>query len=233
MTKSLLTIIIPTLNEENNLSTLLPYLNSYKDEYTEIIVVDASCSNDQCALVCDNNHVERVTCNQASRAAQMNRGAKVAKGDIFYFLHADARPPKTFINDIRVTLVDDNDIGIFSYRFDKDSVLLRINAKFTRKKGVFSGGGDQSICIKKETFDSLGGFDTRFCIMEDFRLFHQAKKKGLKYRVIPHDLTISARKYEKNSYLRVNITNLMAFSMYYLGSKPENIKKMYGYMLKN
>lgn len=232
MANNLISIIIPTLNEAENLSKLLPYLSKNKSITTEIIVADACKTSDSTIKICEQYDIVRIVCDQCSRAAQMNKGASVAKGDIVYFLHADARPPKSFDTDIRSTLSEGYDFGIFSYRFDSKSLLLSINAKFTKRKGLFAGGGDQSIFMLKSTFDSLGNFDTSYCIMEDFKLFHKAKKQGLKYRVVPNDVIVSARKYEKNSYLRVNFSNLVAFSMYHLGMKPEKIKKAYSYLLK-
>ena len=169
---------------------------------------------------------------KCSRAIQMNKGASIAKGEILYFIHADTRPPTSFEYDIRETISEGYDFGIFSYKFDSKNFLLGINAMFTKRKGIFVGGGDQSIFMAKSTFEKLGKFDVCYSIMEDFRLFHKANNMGLQYRLVPNDMIVSARKYEKNSYLRVNFSNLVAFSMYHLGMHPEKIKKAYNYLLK-
>lgn len=227
-----ISIIIPTFNEEGNLRELLPYLKNHISSTTEIIVSDTYKSNDHTAIICEDNQVKRIVCDHCSRANQMNFGAQYASGDVMYFLHADTKPPITFEEDIRSTLLEGFDFGIFSYRFDSDSVWLKINSKFTKKKGLFAGGGDQSLFMNKSTFEKIGRFNTDYCIMEDFKLFHTANRIGLKYKVVTNDLIVSARKYEKNSYLRVNVTNLIAFSMYHLGMKPEKIKKAYSYLLK-
>ncbi len=232
MSEKLVSIIIPTLNEEENLALLLPYLSEHKGIKTEIIVADACNTDDNTKSLCNNLGVQRVVCNQCSRAAQMNKGASIAKGEILYFVHADTRPPKSFESDIRTTLSNNYDFGIFSYQFDSDSILLKINSRFTKCKGLFAGGGDQSIFMLRSTFERLGKFEVSYTIMEDFRLFHKAIREGLRYRVVPHNVIVSARKYEKNSYLRVNFSNLLAFSMYHLGMSPEKIKKTYSYLLK-
>ena len=232
MSEKLLSIIIPTFNEEDNLRKLLPYLKSYSGKNTEIIVADTIKSNDQTSIICEGNHIKRVVCEFCSRARQMNFGAQQAKGDILYFLHADTLPPVSFEKDIRSTLDDDYDFGIFSYKFDSDHPLLKVNARFTKKKGLFIGGGDQSIFMEKSTFKKIGKFDPGYCIMEDFKFFHTANRMGLSYKIVPNDVIVSARKYEKNSYLRVNVSNLVAFSMYHLGMKPSSIKKAYSYLLR-
>lgn len=86
--------------------------------------------------------------------------------------------------------------------------------------------------MMKFTFEKLGKFDTAYTIMEDFRLFYTAYKQGLQYRFVPNDVIVSARKYEKNSYLSVNFINLVAFTKYHLDMPAEKIKKAYSYLLK-
>lgn len=130
-----ITIIIPTLNEVENLSLLLPYLKKYKSSAREIIVADAFKTDDHTKDICNQHEVIRVECNQGSIASQMNNGASIAKGDILYFVHADARPPERFENNIRETLSEGYDFGIFSYSFDSDRSLLGINSNLPSAKG--------------------------------------------------------------------------------------------------
>ena len=64
MSNKLLTIIIPTLNEQENLSLLLPYLKKYRSSAIEIIVADASKTNDQTKRICDKYEVILVDCDK-------------------------------------------------------------------------------------------------------------------------------------------------------------------------
>lgn len=106
----------------------------------------------------------------------MNKGSEHAHGEILYFLDADVRSPHNFEMDIKTTLNDNYDFSLFSYWFDSDHTLLRINIKFTKKKGLFVGGGDQSLFMKKSTFNQPRKFDESFTIMEDFHLFYKKIK---------------------------------------------------------
>ena len=109
MEKFTLSIIIPILNEEENIGKLLGHLIEYslKENISEIIVVDGGSSDNSESIV---KQFEQITFlkSEKGRAKQMNAGAKNAKGNILYFLHADSFPPKHFdqliINEVEMEL---------------------------------------------------------------------------------------------------------------------------------
>jgi hypothetical protein len=63
--------------------------------------------------------------------------------------------------------------------------------------------------------------------MEDFDFVRRYRKIGLPLKVITKDAVVSSRKYSKNSWLKVNILNLIAFILFNLGVNSDTIKKMY------
>jgi hypothetical protein len=67
--------------------------------------------------------------------------------------------------------------------------------------------------------------------MEDFDFIRKLRKNKIKYKVINNDLIVSARKYEKNSYLKVNVVNLFAFVLFLLKVDPAKIKYYYNTLL--
>ena len=148
------------------------------------------------------------------------------------FLHADVTPPETFLNDIEITIKEGYGAGFFSYRFDKKSVLLQMNAAFTTKDGIFTGGGDQCLFIGKEVFFDLGKFDEKQVVMEDFEFFERMKKNNVRYKIIKNDLIVSARKYTNNSYLRVNLSNLLLVILFKMGYPPEKLKSLHNRLLR-
>ena len=165
-----------------------------------------------------------------SRACQMNLGAKEASGEILYFVHADARVLDSFFEDIMEAVESGVPAGCFAYSFDSDSWLLKVNSWFTQFNGVLSGGGDQTLFVKREVFEALGGFDEYYCIMEDFELVKRLKKKYGFY-VIPKKITVSARKYETNSWLRVQVANLIVFVLFFCKTPPVKLKELYSRLL--
>lgn len=220
-----ISIIIPTLNEAEKLPQLLDGILPYTYTYDEIIVVDGK-STDKTIEIASERGVKTITSNTQSRAYQMNLGAKHAAGDVFYFVHADTLPPKTFREDIERAYANGKEAGCYRFRFDKNNLMLRFNAWWTRFNFMFCRGGDQTLFITKNIFDELNGFDESYCIMEDFELIRRLKKKG-EFFIIPKSVVVSARKYDKNSYFKVNMVNLWSYWMFQLGRSPKKIKTFY------
>ena len=122
--------------------------------------------------------------------------------------------------------------GFFSYRFDRPGLLLKINASFTGEDGIFTGGGDQCLFIKKDVFERLGGFDDTQQLMEDFEFFGRMKKENVSYKIVKNDLIVSARKYTNNSYVRVNLSNLLLFMLFKLGYPSEKLKALHNRLIR-
>lgn len=219
------------MNEAEKLPHLLDALHKYTYNFEEIIVVDAKSEDNTSDIARNYSKVKLIEGHEPSRAEQMNTGAKLAKGDVLYFVHADVIPPVTFEEDIERAIAAGADFGCYRFQFDKDSVFLRFNAWWTRFKFMFCRGGDQTLFIKKDVFSELDMFDENYVIMEDFDLIKRAKK-NYTFRIIPKDVIVSARKYDHNSYLKVNLVNLWSYWTFMLGGSPEKIKKNYYRWLK-
>jgi len=229
-----LSIVVPIFNEEKLVGRLCEFLSEAQrddDRIGEIVFVDGQ-STDQSKTVISNFGFDCIVSKIRSRAGQMNVGAEKTNHNILYFIHADVLPPKSFIDDIFIALDEGFDFGCFSYRFDSPSTLLKINAKFTRRDSSVIGGGDQTLFIKRSVFESLGGFQDDHIIMEDYELFWRAKKL-YKYKLIPNDALVSARKYQQNSYLKVQLVNLIVFNGYRLGINQQRLKSWYGKWLRS
>ncbi len=228
----MISVIIPAHNERENLDRLVPYLQDIgKGKPFEIIVALSANSSDEGRDIFSEK-VTRVRAASKGRAVQMNYGAGFAKGGILAFLHADVLPPRSFLNDIESTIRQGFKAGFFSYRFDKVNLLLRINASFTARDGLFTGGGDQCLFIDAGTFREMQGFDESQVLMEDFEFFGRMKKKGIPYKIVNNDLIVSARKYNYNSYLRINLSNLLLLLLFKFGYPAKKLKTLHNRLVR-
>ena len=221
-------VIIPTYNEAGNIARLVAELRRYAPQ-AQVLVVDAH-SPDGTADAARHAGATVLPAPQPGRAAQMNHGAAHATGELLYFVHADVRLHPDFVATITQAVADGYAAGCFRFRFDSRHPLLRINSYGTRFKGIMSRGGDQTLFITRALFGQLGGFDERFVIMEDFEIIQRIRQVA-RFFIAPHAVTVSARKYETNSWLRVQLANLTAFSLFFLKASPVRIARTYKAML--
>lgn len=231
--KEKISLIIPCYNERENLELKLPRLQKIsKNNSIEIIVVDSPKSTDKSKEICTENNINYLREKKAGRAFQMNEGAEKATGSILLFVHADVTLPDDFAVLIRES-INNNEVGFFSYEFDKPGFWMRFNASFVEEKGTFTGGGDQCHFFRKETFKKLGGYNEDYIIMEDFEMIDRVEKLKIPYSIIKTPVIVSARKYEKNSWLKVSLINGYVFLLYKLGASPQRLHRRYKRLLRN
>ncbi len=218
-------IIIPTLNEAENLRRLIPYLrhNLPKNTSVEFIIADGG-SNDGTTEIAYNHPVDLIRVNIQSRACQINEGAKKAKGNTLYFLHADTFPPSNFIQLIQKALDSDFKAGSFRLSFDMDHWFLKAFAWFTRFNITAFRFGDQSLFITAEAFQSIGGFNEELSVMEDQEIIYRVKKQ-VPFIVLQEAVISSARKYRENGIYYQQGLYIIAFLAYYIGVDPKRLMR--------
>jgi len=185
---------------------------------TEVIVVDCG-SSDETQHLAKAAGAKVIVSACKSRAVQMNEGAEAATGELLYFVHGDTLPPKKYMHDIQQAIVEGYPMGCFRFRFNSDKAILKFNNFMTRFNRMFVRGGDQSLFVTREIFEELGGY------------FIGKAQKKYPFKIIPNEILVSARKYQNNAYLKVQLANATVFTMYRLGFPQERLKKTYSKML--
>lgn len=230
----MISIIIPTLDEEKYIGKLLSFLEKHPQrEQFEILLTDGGSTDGTLDIAKSHNDVKIINCSRPSRAYQMNKGTQQATGDILYFVHADVGLVPSFVDDIASSVKEGFKSGCFCCEFvDPNLAILKLNAWFTKFPFSWSRGGDQTLFITKAYFNELGGYDEKAVIMEDYFLIDQLLQSGT-FKVLQTKVKISARKYKTNSYLRVLLANFKAMRMYKRGVNSKEIREYYESSLRS
>ncbi len=219
-----ISIIIPTLNESEYIGRLIDHILSNLTITFEIIVVDGG-SSDATISICEERNA-KVLSSKPSRAIQQNVGAEHAQYDYLYFVHADTLPPDSLEEDLVKCIEDDIVAACYRSTYENASLLLRVNAFFTRFYWLVARGGDQSLLIKKQAFFEHGKFDESYVIMEEYPLIEKLmENKELK--ILPKGMLISTRKYDDRSWLKVSRANYKAFRLFKKNVDSKIIKQVY------
>jgi hypothetical protein len=223
----MISIIIPTYNESENIGKLLQYLQKQCADKDNIeMIVSDGVSEDNTLEIAANEGARTITHQHASRAQQMNAGAQIAKGDIFYFLHADSYPPIYYDRLIQDHVIKGHPAGSFRMKWDMNHFLLNIFAWFTRFSHTWCRGGDQSVYITRELFEKIGGYNEEYRFLEDYDLVRRMKKHT-HFKVIQEDIITSARKYRKNGVWRLQWLVTRLYILRALGWDANKIADIY------
>jgi rSAM/selenodomain-associated transferase 2 len=226
-TLPLLSIIIPTLNEEKNIAACLKGIQNASN--VERIVVDGG-SHDQTVDIARSCYA-KVLSSPMGRARQMNAGAKAASGDLFLFLHADTLLFAGFDDCIRrILTLPGVAAGAFEFRLDATSRGLQIIERVAnwRSRRLQMPYGDQAIFTRSTLFREIGGFP-EIPIMEDFELVRRLKRKGRIYTA-PCPAITSARRWLTLGPWETTLMNQLIVLAYDLGISPS---KIYGWYHRN
>ncbi len=221
-----ISIIIPVLNEAGFIGTSLYHLkeNAKDPEALEVLVVDGGSTDDTVQIATSLG--AKVLPSATGRAKQMNLGAQNATGEILYFVHADTLPPKHYDAYILEAHRQGYTAGCFRMKFDTTNWFLRFFAWLSRINHTLCRGGDQSLFVAKELFEKTGRFNEDYLIYEDSE-FIRRLYKTLKFRVLPHYVITSARKYRQKGWLKVQFHFGMIHLKNYLGAGPKDLFQYY------
>ncbi|MCK5724104.1 MAG: TIGR04283 family arsenosugar biosynthesis glycosyltransferase [Gammaproteobacteria bacterium] len=219
-----ISIIIPTLNEEDVIQTLLQQLQTYRQQGHEVIVVDGG-SHDNTRSVADSLS-DKVISSEAGRALQMNNGATQSRHEALWFLHADTLIPETAIEQIQQAL-NKSGWGRFNVKLSGSHILFRIIETMMNVRSCVSGiaTGDQGIFVKRKIFGQVNEY-SNIPLMEDVDLSRKLKKLS-KPVCLKYTLMTSSRRWEKNGISSTILLMWKLRFLYWVGVSPEHLARQY------
>ncbi|HAS51547.1 MAG TPA: glycosyl transferase [Gammaproteobacteria bacterium] len=221
-----LSIIVPVLNEEAHIVAVLTTLQPLRGPYCELIVVDGGSQDRTIALA--EPLADRVILSSPGRAAQMNTGARQARGAIFWFLHADSRLPPQATALISAALSDPDQLwGRFDVRLSGRHWLLRVVETLMNVRSCLTGiaTGDQGIFVRREGFEAVGGYPP-IALMEDIALSRLLKQRRRPV-CLSQPLITSSRRWERDGVMRTILLMWRLRLAYFFGADPDRLARIY------
>ncbi len=221
----MISIIIPAYHEEKIIAATLNTLIDTTGDQTEIIVVDASTTDETASIAAEYPvHVIRT---KANRARQMNQGALQAKGDILLFLHADSVPEEEALSAIERTIAAGYVGGALRQHIEANGYLYRWiersgNIRARRMKVFY---GDQALFARKDVFFKAGGF-TETELFEDVFLSQELKKWG-DTCALPQMVRVSPRRWQSQGIVPTTLIYWILTAGLILRIPPRILGKLY------
>ena len=229
----MISIIIPVFNEEVCIAETVKFILQKENSknIAEVLVIDGG-STDNTVTEAKRAGATVIQSPKKGRAAQMNYGALLAKGEIVYFLHADTLPPKSFSEDILRAAKSGSQSGCFMLSFNSDHWLLKANSWFSQFDIDYFRFGDQSLFVNKKVFLQAGGFDEKLMVMEDQEIIKRIREFS-QFKIIKKAVSTSARKYLENGIFRTKATFYLIFVLYKMGFSQQSLLNTYRSLIKN
>ncbi|MCR4324899.1 MAG: glycosyltransferase [Candidatus Curtissbacteria bacterium] len=186
MTNKLVSIIIPTYNEELLIATCINSLKNQTYKNVEIILVDDG-STDKTKEIAKSLSTKVITQNHKGPGSARNLGASKAKGKILVFVDADMTFEKDFIEDLISPILKGKTIGTFSKNeFNANqknvwSACWNLNRGWPKDRLIPPDYPDEAPvyrAILKSEFDKVGGFDATGEYTDDWSLSRKLGKKS-------------------------------------------------------
>ena len=221
-----ISVIIPALNEAASLPLTLAALQGLRQRGHEVILVDGGSSDDTVEV--SRSLVDSVLPAARGRAVQMRAGADIARGDVFWFLHADTRAPEHADRLIGAALQDTGiQWGRFDVQLSEQRVSLRVVGNLMNTRSRLSGiaTGDQGIFVRRTLYTAVGGFPQQ-PLMEDIALSRILRRHG-RPAIIRQRLHSSPRRWEQHGVTRTILLMWGLRLAYFTGVAPDRLARFY------
>lgn len=238
------TVIIPLYNKENHIEeTLKSVLNQTFQDFEVIIVEDCSTDNSKqkaASIISEKTRIIQHEVNKGLSASR-NTGIANANSEFLAFLDADDIWHKEFLEKIHQLTQEFPNAHLFGTNYTevypkKVTVVPSSNLKNFIKDGIvpdfFESNLHQniychcSLCVKKEVFEKIGGYNTNINYGEDIDFNIRANstfKLAYSNTVLAYNLMYAENKITNSSLKNKTITDFDFYEP--LAASNKSLKK--------
>lgn len=220
------TAVIPVLNDSEALRQLIEDLRLQSHEPDSVIVVSGS-RDEQLRKLASENRLNLIE-TTASRGLQLDSGARAAKSDIFWFLHADARVPLHACESIVNAVTGGAEGGCLRFTLQGERSFTKRRLEQLVRLRIACGGmayGDQALFCTARAYQASGGF-AHEPLFEEVQLVRHLQHNGL-FRALQVPVFVSPRRWERDGWLKRSIHNRWLALLHSLGVPPRALARRY------
>lgn len=226
----LVSVVVPVLHDSAALTTSLGRLTAQLpgDQGEVLITSGAALDCDLVALQRAHPRVRWVV-SPPGRGPQLNAGAALARGRWLVFLHADTRLEDGWVERLRALDGDSACVaGCFRFVLDSDAWPARVVewGVAWRVRLLSLPYGDQALFVRRDLFVREGGF-APLPLMEDVEFVRRLRAHGHRLERLALAATTSARRWERDGWIRRSGTNMLLMVLYSLKVSPERLASWY------
>ena len=219
-----LSVIIPVLNEQQNIACLLSQLAPLKSNDCELIVVDGGSVD---ATLTNSTGADKILVTEPGRALQMNMGAAQASGEMLWFIHGDSLLEGD-VKNYADKLIAKQTWGFFCIKLDGAHILYRLIAFMINIRSSLTsvGTGDQGIFVARNLFNTIGGFES-IPLMEDVALSKTLKSITNANVISTSKIITSSRRWQQRGILATVLLMWSLRLQYYFGVTADRLADKY------
>lgn len=218
-------VIISCFHDEEKLACLLAQLQKIPYRPWEIIVVDAA-SSESCAEICTQFQAQRIA-SEPCRGQQLLTGAAQARGDILWFLHADAQLSTDPLTAMTKAIAQGAIGGYFRFRFAAPrawpAFILEPMIALRCRIGV--PYGDQGIFVARLVYHQVSGH-APWPLFEEVPLVRAMRRVG-KFLPLTAPIFIDPRRWQRDGWWRRTWHNRKLALNFMCGVTPQELASRY------
>ena len=178
-----ISVVIPAFNEEKYIESCLKSVKGQSYKPCEIIVCDGN-SNDRTRQIAKKHATKVIIEKKRSAAAERQKAADMAKGEIIAFIDSDTVAEKDWLRKMaeefkpgvvavygRVLMRDGSKV---------DNVLAALFTPYIRFTDLIGkpAVAGMNMAVRKDAFKRIKGFNLKLKTAEDIDLFNRIKRHG-------------------------------------------------------